>query len=49
MGIVDESHKDDFSITLDGHSPNVVAKENIHVRAKVLVNLTLIGSTTLEH
>ena len=45
MGIVDESHKDDFSITLDGHSPNVVAKENIHVRAKVLVNLTLIGSS----
>ena len=45
MDIVDESHKDDFSTTLDRHSPNVVAKENIHVRAKVLVNLTLIGSS----
>ena len=45
MGIVDELHKDNFSITLDGHSLNVVAKENIHVRAKVLVNLTLIGSS----
>ena len=45
MDIVDESHKDDFSTMLDGHSPNVVAKENIHVRAKVLVNLTLIGSS----
>ena len=45
MDIVDESHKDDFSTKLDGHSPNVVAKENIHVRAKVLVNLTLIASS----
>ena len=45
MDIVDESHKDDFSTTLDRHPPNVVAKENIHVRGKVLVNLTLIGSS----
>ena len=45
MDIVDESHKDDFSTTLDGRSLNVDAKENIHVRAKVLVNLTLIGSS----
>ena len=39
LDIVENSHKMGTSTTL-----NAVAKENIHVRAKVLVNLKLIGS-----
>ena len=37
-------HKKDFSAILVVLSLNAVAKENIHVRAKILVNLMLIGS-----
>ena len=39
LDIVENSHKEGTSTTL-----NAVAKENIQVRAKVLVNLKLIGS-----
>ena len=39
LDIVENSHRKGTSTTL-----NAVAKENIHVRAKVLVNLKLIGS-----
>ena len=44
LDIVKNLHKKDFSAMLVVLSLNAVAKENIRVRAKILVNLMLIGS-----
>ena len=45
LDIVENLQKDP-STTLDIQSLDVVAKENLHVRVKVLANLMLIGSCT---